>query len=164
MKLKVSLVAFFITNLVTSASAWETSVDGPDVFDKTIVVATEMNFNEGLIIQCNSTDELLISYAFRKKEFEEVGEAPATLLVKIGDVSPFKLDAGLRSWNDNFAGVVASGRSSENIAVLNAIKESKGKIQIGAEINGKQISSSVGSRGSTKAMETAITKCKLVLE
>ena len=161
MKIRSIWVALSIFSSMVPAFSWETTVEGPDVFDKTKVVSTEMNFNEGLIIQCNSTDELLISYAFRKKEFEDVSEAPATLLIKIGDAAPIKLDAGLRAWNDNFAGVVASGRTPENVSVLSAIKESKGKIQIGAEINGTQISSSVGSRGSTKSMETALTKCKL---
>ena len=144
--------------------AWDASVEGPDVFDKTKVIASEMNFNEGLIVQCDSSDDLLITYAFRKKEFEEVSSAPATLLIKFGDGSPVKLDASLRAWNDNFAGVVVSGRTPENIAVLKAIKDSKGKIQIGAEVNGTQFSAAIGSRGSTKAMETALSKCKLTAD
>jgi hypothetical protein len=151
----------FFAWLSSAAFAWEVFVEGPDVFDKTKVVATESNFNEGLTIQCNSDDELLIAYIFKKKEFDSVAETPGKILIKVGEAPPMKLDGSLRAWNDNYGGVVASGRDPELVNVIKQIKDAKGKIQIGIEFLGSQASAEVSSRGSTKAMETVLSKCKL---
>lgn len=141
--------------------AWDISVEGPDVFDKTKVVVSESNYNEGIVIQCNSDDELLVAYIFKKKEFEPIAEAPGKILFKVGDAPPIKLEGSLRAWNDNFGGMVVSGRDPEIVNVIRQIKDAKGKINIGIDFLGNQESAEISARGSTKAMETVLSKCKL---
>lgn len=152
--------AFMLTG--TSAYAWTANVDGPDVFGVTKVFAIEGGERESLVVQCDSDENLFIAYIFRKKEFETVNETPATLLIQINGEQPASLSATMRAWNDNYGGVVASGRTAENIAVVTAIGKASGKINIGFEFLGNRESASVGSRGSTAAMKKVMDLCKLL--
>jgi hypothetical protein len=105
---------------------------------------------------------LFVALLFRKKKFEEIGGADTELLIQtVEGGTPIKLPAALRAWNDDFAGIVASGRSPELVAVLRAISAAKSKINVGAVVRGNQISSSFGAQGSKNAMEKAIKACKL---
>ena len=146
---------------VDAAWAWSATVDGPDVFGVTKVIATEGSGREGIVVQCDSKDQLHIATIFRKKEFEDIPEFPATLLIKVGEAEPFKLGATLRTWNDNYGGIVVSGRTPELVAVVKAISTAKSKINVGYEIGGEQFSATFGARGSTSAMQKAINGCKL---
>jgi hypothetical protein len=157
----------FCTSLVALAFwpavafAWNATVEGPDVFGVTKVIASEGNQRELLVVQCDSKDALHIAYIFAKKEFEDLPTAPATLLVQANGDEPHKLDATLRVWNDNYGGVVASGRDADLLAVLKKIGAAKGKVNVGYEAKGHQWSASFSSRGSTKAIERVIEGCKL---
>ncbi len=143
-----------------AAAAWYANVDGPDVFGQTKVLAGEGSQRESIIVQCNSKDELMLAFIERKKEFADVAPAAATLLVQVDSGEPYRLDADYRSWNDNYAGIVASDRAAI-LPVINAIKGAKSKVNVGAELFGNQISASFGARGSTSAIQKVIDGCKL---
>ena len=144
------------------AKCWDAQVEGPDVFGNVKVVASEArSLSEGLVVQCDSKGELLLAYIFRKKEFEAVSTAPATLLVSTEANKVLTLRAELRDWNDNYAGIVASEVKEDIISAIVAIQTAKAKIEVGVEINGNQISGSFGSRGSSKSMSKVIQNCKL---
>jgi hypothetical protein len=124
------------------------------------VIATEGGVRDSLVVQCDSKETLFVAYVLRKKEFEEVTEAPAMLYIQGSSASSLKLEATIRTWNDNYAEVVAVGRIPELMAVIAEIKDSKGKVNVGYDISGNQDSASFSSRGSTKAMQRVIDGCK----
>ena len=68
-----------------SAIAWETTVEGPDVFGKTTGVAVEFNGDKSMVVQCDSDDKLFVAFILRKKQFEEVIDIPAKLFIKTTD-------------------------------------------------------------------------------
>jgi len=144
-----------------TALAWDVSIDGPDVFGVTKVFTTEGNAREAIVVQCDSKDELFVALIFKKKEFEDVPTIPATLLFQINGATPVKLEATLRAWNDNYGGVVASGRVPELVDTIKAIQDASGKINAGYEALGNQASASFGSRGSTDAMQKIMKHCLL---
>lgn len=157
------MLAIATLSLASTASySWEVSVDGPDVFDKIKVVATEGNLRESLVVQCDSESEFMIAYIFRKKEFEDTPDAPAKLHLKWSDASPVVLDATLRDWNDNYGGIVVSGREPPIMTVIAGIRDAKSKIQVGIEILGNKESATFSSKGSKKAMTAVLEKCKLL--
>jgi hypothetical protein len=158
----VAVAVVALLGFTSHASAeWSARVEGPDVFGNTKVHASEMSLTEGLIVHCDQKDELNIAYIFRKKPFDELSTTSGELLVQTDSGAPLKMAASLRNWNDNFGGVVASGRSAELVTVLRAIGAAKNKINIGVVIRGNQISASFGSQGSRIAIEKAIKSCKL---
>jgi hypothetical protein len=136
-------------------------VEGPDVFGATKAWAIEDGSQDSLVVQCDSEDDLYIAYITPKKPFEEIPTVPATLYIQASGEAPLQLDAVLRSWNDNYAGVVASGRDPQLIAVLREIEVAKSKINVGYDISGNRDSSSFGSRGSTQAMKSLFDACQL---
>ncbi|MER9791516.1 hypothetical protein [Mesorhizobium sp. M0213] len=158
--------AFFLSAAAVVSSiqpvfAWQASTEGPDVFGVTKVIATEGGPHDSLVVQCDSKETLFVAYVLRKKEFEDVPEAPATLYIQGSGGTPLKLEATMRTWNDNYAGVVAVGRSPELMAAIQEIKNSKAKVNVGYEIGGNQDSASFSSRGSTTAMQRVIDGCRL---
>jgi hypothetical protein len=156
------ITAFLCVISLPAWADWSAMVEGPDVFGNTKVIATESGFNEGMVVQCDQQKDLFVALLFRKKKFEEIGGADTELLIQtVEGGTPIKLPAALRAWNDDFAGIVASGRSPELVAVLRAISAAKSKINVGAVVRGNQISSSFGAQGSKNAMEKAIKACKL---
>jgi hypothetical protein len=144
-----------------SAFSWETTVDGPDVFGKVKVVAAEDLASMSMVVQCDSETELFVAFIFRKKEFQEINEIPAKLYVKTTDASPSIYDAVFRNWNDNYAGVVAAGRSNELVQLIETIGNAKAKIEVGYEVGGNRESASFSSHRSKQAMKTVFGKCKL---
>ncbi|MDH4988596.1 hypothetical protein QEZ47_24380 [Aminobacter anthyllidis] len=159
---KSSLISLFLVAGSSSiAHAWEANIEGPDVFGVTKVLATVISLREGMVVQCDSKEELSFAFIFRKKEFEDVVAGPATLYLQGASSEPLKLPAELRVWNDNYGGVVASGRDPQVLAAIKEIQEARSKLNVGIEIGGSQNSASFGSRGSTKAMEKVIQGCKL---
>ena len=145
----------------TNAFAWDVSVDGPDVFDKIKVIATKIGLNANLVIQCDSESDLLLAYVFKKKEFDKTVDAPAKLFVKTGDGPPTVLEASFRDWNDNYSGVVVSGRTDELQKVLADIGSAKKKIQAGIDVLGIKDSAGFGTLKSTQVVNTIFEKCKL---
>lgn len=143
------------------AYAWDAMVNGPDVFGDTTVIAGEQGLQSGIVVQCSTKGELFIALISPKKAFEEVPEADATLYIAATPNAPTKLAARIKSWNDNFAGVVSTGSPSDLLPVLTAIRDAKSKIQAGAEIGGNRVSDSYSSGGSKSAMIKAIEGCKL---
>ena len=140
---------------------WNARVEGPDVFGNVKAFATTTGSDESMVVQCDQKDDLFVAFVFRKKPFEEMPSLPAELLVQVDGGTPLKLVATLRSWNDNYGGVIASGRAIEQLTALRLIASARGKINVGAVIFGKQISSSFSSQGSKSAMERSIKSCKL---
>jgi hypothetical protein len=160
--MRIITVAFFTLAFSSSATlAWEASVDGPDVFNKTTVISMEDNYNHSLIVQCDSESVLLLAFLEKKKEFEPVSEGPAKLYLKWADGGPIVLDATIREWNSNYLGVVVSGRENSVLKAVEGIRDAKAKIQAGIEILGNKTSATFGSHGSQKAMKTVIEKCNL---
>ena len=159
MRLLIALLAmaFSASNAVAQ---WSSQVTGPDVFGNTRVVASSGGLRESLIVQCDSKDVLLLAYAFRAKEFERARALPATLLIQ-SDAAPVKLQAELRTWNDNYWAVVASGRTMELMGVVTSLASARGKINVGAEVNGNQLSETFGSQGSRNAIAAVVRGCKL---
>jgi hypothetical protein len=152
-----------VTMFAAPANAeWSSSVIGPDVFGNTKVIATTTGFNDGIAVQCDQKDDLFVAFLFRKKKFEPVTNTSAELLIQAADGgTPVKLSAVLKGWNDDFGGIVASGRTSEMVQVLRLIATAKSKINVGAVVRGNQISGTFAAQGSTAAMEKAIKSCKL---
>ena len=160
--MKTLILAIAVLSFATNAAhSWQANVDGPDVFDKVKVVATEGNARESLVVQCDSDSEFMFAYIFRKKEFEDTPDSPAKLFLKWSDASPVELDANLRGWNDNYGGIVVSGRDPMIVSVIAGIRDAKDKIQVGMEILGNKESATFSSKGSKKAMTTVFEKCKL---
>jgi hypothetical protein len=158
-KFSVALGALFLS--AGAANAWSASVDGPDVFGNIKVIATEGSGRDAIVVQCDSKEELYVAFIKRKKEFEEIPELPASLLIQVNSGEPLRLSATLRSWNDNYMGFVATGREPALVQAINAIKGASGRINVGAEVSGNQVSATFGSRGSTSAMNKVIASCKL---
>ena len=156
-------VAIALLMSSTLSYAWDATVDGPDVFGKIKVVALDATFNSSLVVQCDSETELFVAFIFKKKEFQEITEVPAKLYIKTAEASPTVLEATFRNWNDNYAGVVATGRNDEVIKLVNAIGLAKGKIEVGYDVAGLRESASFGSRKSTQTIKTVFDKCKLLL-
>jgi hypothetical protein len=160
-KLTPLCLLFSIICFVPVAKAeWTGYTKGPDIFGNTTGIASAGGANGRLIVQCDK-DELMIAYIMRKKEFEEVGTIPASLLVKIdsGDVS--NLDGRYRNWNNNYSAIAVEDRSAGLIAIVKKIGQSKGTINIGAIINGHQLSDSFPASGSTAAIGKIVPACKL---
>lgn len=148
--------------LTTSAYAWQADIQGPDVFGTTKALVTEGLQRDGMVIQCDSKGSMAFAYIFRKKEFEDVTEAPAILFVQTSqDNPPAKMDATLRAWNDNYGGVVVNGMSPELMGVIKAIGSAKGKIGVGFESSGNQWSAEFSSRGSTNSISKLMKACDL---
>jgi hypothetical protein len=144
-----------------ASAQWDARVEGPDVFGNVKAFATTIGAGESIVIQCDQKEDLFVAYVFRKKPFEDIPNVPAELLVQADGGTPLKLVATLRSWNDNYGGVVASGRAIEQLTALRLIASARGKTNVGAVIFSKQISSSFSSQGSRSAMERSIKSCKL---
>lgn len=161
MKRLLTLTTLLILATPLSAMAWTATTEGPDVFGNTKVFASSGGRRDTLVVQCDQKEQLLIAIIYPKKKFENIPEAPATLLIKASDGAPVSLSANMRSWNDNFYGVSASGRTKELVGIVRAIGAAKRKIQVGIEVGGIQQSSTFSSRGSTKAMNKVIKGCKL---
>ena len=123
--------------------------------------ALEVSGRAILIVQCDSESQLQLAFVFPKKEFDTTAEAPSTLFVKSNDDSPVALDAKLQDWNDNYAGVVASGRTDEMIKVIFGIGGAKKKIQVGTETLGDKKSTDFGTSKSTSAISVVFDKCKI---
>lgn len=155
------LTAGFIGALSSTAAAWTINVDGPDVFGKMKALAAEGSDTEGLVVQCDSKDELDLAYIFKADKPDEISEAEANLYIQTNGNAPVKLQATIRGWNSAYGGVVAAGRTAEIVHEIEAIRDAKGPIQIGAEVDGNQVSASVTSNGSTAVMQRLIDACKL---
>ncbi len=160
---KYFFVSFALLVFSSTSFAWDATVTGPDVFGKTKVVAFDGGLSDSLIVQCDSETELSVAYIFKKKEFQEITEVPAKLFVKTTDTSPTVLEATFRNWNDNYGGVVASGKTDDIIKLVNSIGLAKGKIEVGYEVAGVRDSASFSSNKSTQAIKTVFDKCKLQL-
>ena len=160
---RLTLLTIF-TVTATSASAWYADVTGPDVFGKTIVLAGEEGRQSTLVIQCDSAGTLLVAVIRRKKEFEEVSDAAATIYFTVSEAAPTKLSAHMKAWNDNYMGVVADAPSAELIPIVKAIRDAKAEIKIGFEINGNQVAENLSSSGSTAAMNKVISGCKIAVD
>ena len=144
--------AIVLLSLQTAtAIAWDAQVTGPDVFGATKVFASTGGIRENLIVQCDSDKLLFIALLFPKKEFEAVNETPATLFVQIDSDSPQKLTATLRSWNDNFAGIVVTDREVVARLVF-GIEGSKQIVKVGYDIFGVRDSMEFSSRGSKNGL------------
>jgi hypothetical protein len=157
----VALAVSLLSVTSNSALAWVTNVEGPDVFGNTKVTISSGELSENLVVQCDQKEELSLAYIFQKKEFQKIPETAATLYIQTGKEPPIKLEATVRGWNKDYAGVVASGRTFEIMGVIKAIGAAKGRIQIGVEAHGNRMSGSVNSHGSTKAIKILIKTCKL---
>lgn len=147
-----------VLSKLTLSFAWDATVTGPNVFGKTKVVAVEGSARESIIVQCETDGVMLLAYIFKKKEFQEINEFPAKLYVQVDKGSPVILEATFRTWNDNYAGVVASDEASI-LPVLDKIEAGKSKINIGIEILGKQDSASFSVRGSTRTIKKVKAGC-----
>lgn len=143
------------------ALAWDAFVKGPDVFGETTVLAGEEAAQSRFAIQCKSSGQVTVALIFPKKEFAEVTETSATLYIATSSAEPIKLDAKLRSWNDNYSGIVAAAEPAELMPIIEGIRDAKGKINAGAEVNGNRMSDIFSSSGSTAAMNKVIAGCKL---
>lgn len=158
----VALTATIALAVPTGASAqWQTTVDGPDVFGNVKAIAISGGLRQSMIIQCDQKEDLFIAFIERKKEFEDWGETAAEFLIQIDSSQPIKLKATLRDWNNNYVGVVASGRTVELVSVISAISTAQTKINIGWVVRGRQNSASISASGSTAAAASVIKNCKL---
>lgn len=145
----------------TSAFAWYATVQGPDVFGETTVIAGEEGTQTSLIVQCTSDGELYLAMISPKKEFEDVPTVPATMYFATGSNTPVKIEATVREWNDKYLGIVSNVEKSELMPLITGIRDAKGPIKVGAEIRGNRMSDSYPSRGSTAAISKVIAGCKL---
>jgi hypothetical protein len=157
--------------LATSAPAWAqwgARVDGPDVFGTTKVIAAVSSASgDGLVVQCDGKDALLLAYIMpgTPSELSELSQAgtgvPIDLLVKAGNDAVRTFTAQLSRWNNKYMGVVAQGRTPELVAMVRAIGAASGRISVGVDFLGHKQSESFGADGSTAAMNTAVKDCNL---
>ena len=143
------LVVFLFVGMSQANAQWATRIDGPDVFGNMKVLANSGGIWNGIVVQCNQKDELILAFVFRKKEFEEWKPRPAEFFIQADSGTPKRFDASVQSWNDNFAGVLVYGRTPELVEVIRMIGAAQSKINIGWIVDGKQWSESVSSAGST---------------
>jgi hypothetical protein len=150
-----------ITSAETAHANWVTNKTGPDVFDTTTVVSIAVGGSKNFVVQCDDKDQLTIALIFPKKKFEEVYETPAELLIQSDHGATSHLLAELRSWNDDYAGVVAEGRTPEVIKILRDIRLEHEKLNAGIVVGGLRDSASFEADGSTNAMDIVFKDCKL---
>lgn len=134
---------------------WLAKVDGPDVFGATSVAAAVNGneFGQSLIVQCDDTGKLYLALLLKKLSADTINNLPASIFFKFDEGATMKLSAETRDWNENYAGVVVEGRSPESLAVINAIRDARTPIQVGAKLNEAQISGSFSVLGSASAMD-----------
>jgi len=144
--------------------AWSAKTFGPDVFGQTTVVAESGGEDESLVVQCDDQGKLFIAFIFTKKKFDEVQTLPADLLIQVDNGTPIHLGAETRSWNDDYAGVVAEGRTSASISGLKAIGGARTSLNAGVVVGDHRESATFSSAGSTEAIEEAFRGCKLGAE
>lgn len=162
--MKLNSAIFGAVALLLSASpafAWGVNVEGPDVFGDTKAIATVDSGRNSLVVQCDSNDMLYLAFIIPKKKFEDIPSRPAKFLVQIDAGQPSTLDADFRSWNDDYAGFVMSGRSAELISTVLSFGTAKTKINVGYDIAGNRDSASFGARRSTKTIEKLAKACAL---
>ena len=163
--------ALLIGSIILSHPAqaqWASKVIGPDVFGNTTVIATVgSETGDALVIQCNQKDTLDLAFLSpaTPSDIDELSKTdatiPAQLLIKVDQGHVVTFNAQLQQWNNNYVGVVASGRTTDIVAIVNAIGKATSQISVGTEIMGNQTSDTFGTDGSTDAMDTATTSCKL---
>lgn len=163
--------ALLIGSIVFSHPAqaqWASNVTGPDVFGNTTVIATvSSETGNALVIQCNQNDTLDLAFISpaTPADLDALSKTnvtiPAQLLVKVDQGHVVTFNAQLQQWNNNYVGVVASGRTTDIVSIVNEIGKATSQISVGTEIMGNQTSDTFGTDGSTAAMNTASTSCKL---
>lgn len=157
-KIRLTIIA---TTITTQAFAWDSNVDGPDVFGAKKVLAAEEGYQSTLVIQCATDESTLLAVIMPKKEFEDVPSMPAELFFKTSTSAVIKIPATTRSWNDKRMGVVASSDKDDLWPIIAGIRDTKDKIQVGFDIRGNKFSDSFSARGSTKAMNAILENCKV---
>ena len=73
----MNLASFTLTTLVhtlmlTPAFAWQSSAEGPDIFGKTVAIATSEGDKESLVVQCDSDGQLSVAFIFAIKKYDDV--------------------------------------------------------------------------------------------
>lgn len=161
--MRMAIAALLLSLSGHPAFAWETYVDGPDVFGETKVHAVASGAQASLVVHCSTEGSLMLALTFAKKEFDEVPELEGTLFISVSDAPPTQLPATLREWNNTRGGFVASEREAL-ITVVTAIRDARGSIKVGADIAGNRRAETFGSRGSTAAMKKVFQNCKLDID
>jgi hypothetical protein len=144
-----------------AAANWVTNQNGPDVFGTTTIVSIAVGSTRNFVVQCDDKDQLFLALIFPKKKFEEINNTPAELLIQSDSGAPSHLLAELRSWNDDYAGVVVEGRYPEILKVLRDIRSEHVTLNAGAVVGGYKESASFEADGSTSAMDSVFKVCKL---
>lgn len=157
-----------MAHISSAAAQWFANVTGPDVFGNTEVVAAASSpTSNALVVQCNADDKLVVAFISPASEslmdkISNMGnQLPADLLIKVGQKSVRKFDAIMQVWNNNYIGVVTSGRIPEIVDLIREISGGSGKISVGVVFLGNRETDSFGTSGSTVAMNTIMRSCKL---
>ena len=159
--LAVQFVAFLFLECSNARAAWFTKTDGPDVFGQTKVIVATSGDQDSMVIQCDDQDKLFVALIFPKKKFDDIPTLPAELLLQIDGGVPIRLSAELRSWNDNYIGVVAEGRTTEVIRAVKAIGNASQRVSAGFSVGTVRDSAEFDADGSTVSVEEAFRGCKL---
>ncbi|MDD2861705.1 MAG: hypothetical protein PHI71_11650 [Acidiphilium sp.] len=161
-------LALICSATIPAYAGWNAQVTGPDVFGRTKVFASSFgDANDGIVIQCNSKNRLLLGYlvAATESEINMVSKSsssiPATLYFKIDDNPVLKFDATFGGWNNHFLAFQINKRSPEVVKLFDEIGSAQSQISVGAELNGDRQSSSISVEGSTEAMHKVTEYCKL---
>lgn len=164
----VVMVAISMAGIQAAHAQWFSHASGPDVFGNvTAVAGITSSSQNGLVVQCNDKDSLLIAYISpaTKDVLNTLSnsdiELPAKLFIKVDQGTVKKLDAKLTQWNNSYVGVVASGRNMDIVSVLHAIGSATQHISVGSDVMGNKQSESFGAFGSTSAIDAVIKSCKL---
>jgi hypothetical protein len=126
----------------TASADWTVTVQEPNVFGNTKVLAGNGNDRRALIVWCDN-DNLQIAFLEKKKEFAEIQQIHAKLLIQIDGVAPTTHDAITGSWNDNYGGVIVNGRNKEIVDVVRSISSAHHAINVGIISNEQKYSDSL---------------------
>lgn len=162
-------ITFALCAISPAARAqWIAHASQPDVFgQRTVEAASMAPSGDGLIIQCDQKNTLDLAYIFQasRKDLDEMSRGaasiPVDLLLKVDSGQVMKLAASLRPWNNHFAGFVVDGRDYATVEAIEAISKATRIVSVGVSFLGNKQSDNFGAGGSTAAMATVMTDCKL---
>lgn len=154
------LIAAALTTLATTsvASDWIARVEGPDIFGKTTVLALASSGRQNLVVQCDTETAPVVALTDRTATPIETTVPSVVFLLKAGGSDLIKAQATYAKWNEDYDGATVN-EPAATTAMIVAISNATGEIQVGLDIFGNKVSASFTSRGSTNAMKQVTEHC-----
>lgn len=170
-KTTIGAAIFAVGLSMVSGSAfaeWGTKVEDDAFSDSQnaiMVGANEQSDNGGAIIFDCSKDKLSVSYLEPMTNPKDVvDDIPFELVFRVDSNAAIKLNGKSAIRNKEYWGIV-NNNADELKQLLAQLKQSKRRLLVGvrAIINDKKLSFSIGSTGSTNAVNTFVKACGIEL-